>query len=177
MKCVLCNVYEADLFLEEGGYKAVKCRRCGLVYVNPMPSFAELKEKYSDSSSSAVHGEIPAIEEKALKAKLDIALIKKFKEKGKILDIGCSEGTFLSQAAESGYDPHGIVINKTSVKYARGKYHLVNIFEGGILDSSFPEEYFDIVSMRNVLSHLHNPVQEMNKINTLLKKERNNINS
>lgn len=171
MKCILCNTDDADVFLKEDGLKAVKCRRCGLVYINPMPSFAELKEKYGSKPSTVTNKEIPAIEEKTLKAQLDIALIKKFKKNGRILDIGCAEGAFLAQAAESGYDPYGIEINKASLKYAKDKYHLINIFEGGILERDFPKEYFDIISMRNVLSHLHKPAQELNKIKTFLKKD------
>jgi len=171
MKCILCNTDDAGLFLKENGLTALKCRRCGLVYVSPMPPFAEIKEKYSNSPSTAIDKEISAIGEKTLKAQLDLALIKKFKKNGRVLDIGCAEGAFLSQAAESGYDPYGIEINKASVKYAKDKYHLINIFEGGILESDFPKEYFDIISMRNVLSHLRNPVQELNKLNTFLKED------
>ena len=50
IKCILCNVDEADFFIEDEGYKAVKCRRCGLVYVKPRPQFNELKAKFNSGS-------------------------------------------------------------------------------------------------------------------------------
>jgi len=175
IRCVLCDSDRADLFLEDEGYKAVKCGICGLVYVNPRPQYAELKVKYNDGSLIEKDIQPASIEERCLKAKLDLALIKKYKKSGKMLDIGCAEGTFLSEASKAGYEPYGAEINRKFVEYARNSYKLSNIFECDILGDdftrNFPEGYFDIICMRNVLSHLYDPIKELNRVNRVLKQD------
>src|SRR5688572_7953712 len=49
--CPLCGLNESDLWAEENGYTAVKCRFCGLVYVNPRPKL----QMISESSRTGVH--------------------------------------------------------------------------------------------------------------------------
>lgn len=169
IKCILCNSDDADFFIEDEGLKAVKCKRCGLVYVNPRPEFAELKAGYSGTSLMKAEEHIAAIDEKTLKARLDLELIKRYKKEGRMLEIGCAEGSFLSEATKQGYEPHGIEINKKFVEYARNEYRLPDIYEGDILGSSFPEGHFDVIYMRNVLSHLHDPIKELGKVNKFLK--------
>lgn len=169
IKCILCDVDDADFFIEDEGYKAVKCRRCGLIYVNPRPEFDVLRARYRDGSLIDADKHISAIEEKTLKAKLDLRLIRKWKKSGKILEVGCAEGSFLTEANKSGYEPYGIELNKKFVEYEKNKYQLTNVYECDILESSFPERYFDIIYMRNVLCHLHDPIKELNKLNVFLR--------
>lgn len=171
VKCFLCNIDDADFFIEDEGYKAVKCRRCGLIYVNPRPEFDALKARYRDGSLIEADKHISAIEEKTLKAKLDLQLIRKWKKSGRILEVGCAEGSFLAEANKLGYEPHGIELNKKFVEYAKNKYQLTNVYECDILESSFPERYFDIIYMRNVLCHLHVPIKELNKLNVFLRED------
>ena len=121
IRCILCNADEVDFVIEEGGYKAIKCKRCGLIYVNPRPKFAALKAKYSDGSLVQENKDIAAVDERSLKAKLNLVLIKKYKNSGKILDIGCAEGSFLAEANKLGYEPYGIEIIKKFDEYAKNK--------------------------------------------------------
>jgi SAM-dependent methyltransferase len=169
IQCILCNKDDSALFLEDEGYKAVRCRRCGLIYVNPRPGYSTLKEKYNNGSLIQEDEQIASAGEKILKARLDLVLIRRFKRGGRLLEIGCGEGSFLSEANRSGYDVYGIEINKRFVEYARNEFHLSNVFRCDISESSFKERYFDIIYMRNVLSHLHDPIKELDKINRFLK--------
>ena len=169
IKCILCNVDDADFFIEDEGFTAVKCKRCGLMYVNPRPEFEESKERYNDSYLTEAEEHIATIDENILRAKLDLELIKRYKKEGRMLEIGCAEGSFLAEAKKSGYEPYGLEINKKFIEYARNKYQLANIFEQDILESSFPERHFDIIYMRGVLCHIHDPIKELNKINKFLK--------
>jgi len=47
VNCNLCGSNEYKLFKEINGYRLVKCKRCGLVYLNPRPTQQEMKDKYS----------------------------------------------------------------------------------------------------------------------------------
>jgi len=43
INCNLCNSNEYKLFKEINGYQLVKCRQCGLVYLNPRLTQQEMK--------------------------------------------------------------------------------------------------------------------------------------
>jgi len=170
IKCIFCDDDNTEIFLKENNYISVKCKSCGLVYVNPRPKIEELKKIYegNESLTTDINSFIRLKEKKLLLARKDIRKIQKFKTKGRILEIGSAAGYFLHTAKKYGYDVYGLDINDKFVKYSRNIMKL-NIQCGTILNCTFPENYFDIIYMRNVLSHLYNPIEELNIINKLLK--------
>ena len=42
--CYQCGSNESRAYAEENGFRLVKCDRCGLLYVSPRPSDAEISE-------------------------------------------------------------------------------------------------------------------------------------
>ena len=170
IKCILCNNNNNELFMEENNYKAIKCKTCGLIYVNPRPTIEEIKKIYESEASltTNINTFIKLKEKKLLIAKRDIRNIKKFKNHGRLLDIGSAAGYFLCTAKKIGYDCYGLEINKFLTQYSRDKLQL-NVQCGTISDSNFPKSFFDIIYMRYVLSHLYNPVNELLKLNLYLK--------
>lgn len=42
--CYICHVSDGALWAEENGFRMIKCAGCGLVYLNPRPSLAEIDE-------------------------------------------------------------------------------------------------------------------------------------
>ena len=49
--CPLCGTEDHVLWARENGYAAVKCKQCGLVYVNPRPSLSTI----SEATKTGVH--------------------------------------------------------------------------------------------------------------------------
>jgi SAM-dependent methyltransferase len=104
-----------------------------------------------------------------LKSRKFLRIIKKYNKKGRILDIGCAAGFFLNSAKQQGFDPHGVDISKTLCTFAR-RYFKLDVFCGTLRERRYPNEYFDVVTMFDVLSHLPTPVDDLNEVNRVLRK-------
>jgi len=170
IKCILCDRDNTEPFLKENNYNAVKCKFCGLIYVNPRPSISEIKTIYesNDAITTNFYSFVKLKEKKILFAKKDLKIVRKYKNNGRILEIGSAAGYFLHTARSFGYEVYGLEINERFVKFSRDLMKL-DVRSGTILDCPFPDNYFDIIYMRNVLSHLSNPLQELKKVNSMLK--------
>ncbi len=135
----------------------VVCKTCGLVFQNPRFDEDEAKFFYTNqfrdeiNSNDKVNGAWIRIQQKDfLINNLPAGRI------GRILDIGCYEGYFLHLLENMGWEPYGIEPSVSSVKIARERYGL-EVFCGIFEESNFMEEFFDVISIRNVLEHIRDP--------------------
>ena len=92
-----------------------------------------------------------------------------FFDKVKVLDIGCANGDYLAWLKELGWEPYGVEIDENCVKFARKEYG-IDIFCGDLLETKFPDNYFDCVTMWQSLHIHHHPLQILREINRILKK-------
>lgn len=173
--CALCNSDDTELFFEDRCFPLVRCKRCGLVYINPRPTQEELNRMYNISVQTGkgvmdYTGYMDLAYLHELKAKKFLRIIKKYKKKGRILDFGCASGFFLNLAKRQGFDPHGVEISKTFCSFAKRCFKL-DVFCGTLREASYPSEYFDVVTVFDVLSHLPTPVEDLNEVNRVLRKD------
>jgi SAM-dependent methyltransferase len=92
-----------------------------------------------------------------------------FNSNGKILDIGCSTGTYLAFLRELGWDTYGVELNPRASEWAREKLGL-NVFTGDFQEADFPRECFDVVTLRHSLEHMHSPMEALKKTYRILQK-------
>jgi SAM-dependent methyltransferase len=85
-----------------------------------------------------------------------------------LLDVGCGLGYLLDVARDVGFDVSGIEFNPQAVRAMREEFTFP--VHGGGLDS-FPEREsaFDVVTMFDVIEHLHDPFASIQKIHRLLR--------
>lgn len=81
----------------------------------------------------------------------------KGREKGRLLDIGCANGTFLARMRDLGWEVMGVEADKDAVRVSRTHYNL-EVVEGAIEEANLPSDYFDAVTMNHVIEHVHDPV-------------------
>jgi 2-polyprenyl-3-methyl-5-hydroxy-6-metoxy-1,4-benzoquinol methylase len=93
----------------------------------------------------------------------------RFVEGGRLLDIGCSWGGYLSQMRDYGWDAYGTEINEKAVRYAQQHLGLENVKVGFFEDISWKENYFDAVNMNMVLEHLYDPLKTLRLVHSLMK--------
>jgi 2-polyprenyl-3-methyl-5-hydroxy-6-metoxy-1,4-benzoquinol methylase len=93
--------------------------------------------------------------------------IKKFKKGGNFLDIGCSFGGFLERAKRAGFLPYGVEVSGYSAKFCESKG--ISVFNGNFLDSNFSENFFDVITMVEVIEHLEKPKEVFEKLYSILK--------
>ncbi|WP_210410806.1 class I SAM-dependent methyltransferase [Leptospira sarikeiensis] len=93
--------------------------------------------------------------------------ISKFRSDGNFLDIGCSFGGLLQCAKEKGYVPYGVEISPYSAKQAETRGF--KVWQGQFLDADIPENFFDVITLIEVIEHLENPKKVFDKLSKVLK--------
>lgn len=165
VSCSLCGVDDARFLFVKDNEKIVQCNQCNLVYINPRPAGNVLKEKYEDGYSL---GYIAKKNSKRKRARKIVKGILRFKKEGKFLDIGCSAGFILEAARMVGFEPYGVELCPQGVKYAREELNL-QVFAGYLEDASFPDNFFDVITMYNLLEHVPDPAKLLREICRILK--------
>ena len=88
----------------------------------------------------------------------------------KVLDVGCGNGFVAYKIAQKAHSVFAIDINKSSIELAKRKYNRKNIeyINSDILNYEF-EEKFDYIILSNILEHIKDRKEFLNKIKPLSK--------
>lgn len=154
-------------------FSLVKCKNCGLVYVNPRLTDKSLAELYQREYFSYY---VDTKSEEHMKRqetfKTEIAELERLTEKlrvgRKILDVGCGGGFFLA-SLNSLWEKYGVEINPAAVRYGRDTSR-IDILKGDLRKINFPNETFDVIKMRGTIEHLFDPMSELREIYRILRK-------
>ena len=169
VNCAICDMDDTKRILIKNSFNIVRCKSCGLIYINPRPTEEELINFYSsksdrDKSYQKINGDRKNIEK--LKNRLNI--IEKFSEnRGNILDIGCSTGLFLKMARDVGWEVYGNDIDEDKIKYAKENYGL-DVQCRELMETKFPDDYFDVVTLFDSLEHMSKPLNTLKEISRIL---------
>lgn len=123
----------------------------------------------------------PAIEDESSRLRrynrrYTLGKLRRFVEKsghegGKLLDLGCGTGNFLAHMRDRGaWDVYGLDVNRRAVSYARDRLD-IEVRGGTLKEARYPADFFDVVSMWNVLEHLHDPVATLREVKRILQPE------
>lgn len=181
--CNLCGSDVSDLVYVErdrllglpGPFHLVRCRRCGLLYLNPRPSVEEIGHYYPSEYapfSIAPQDHCSAMDRLDAswgyqKRARSLALARPWG--GRLLDIGCATGNFLATVRRSGsWKVEGLDISPEAARYARER-HALQVFVGEVHQANYPNACFDAVSMWNVIEHLHDPRGTLVEIRRIMK--------
>jgi 2-polyprenyl-3-methyl-5-hydroxy-6-metoxy-1,4-benzoquinol methylase len=164
--CDFCEAVETVYMILGGKYgRHVKCRNCHLIYVNPIEKASKINGDYSKTGIT----DAPIIRGSRLRAaKSQLGLIKKYKSGTTLLDIGCGEGFFLFNASKVGYTTKGIEISQDAAEYARREFSL-DVEAKPFEELRFVENYFDVVTLWQVLEHVPYPLMVLKEVHRILK--------
>ena len=88
-----------------------------------------------------------------------------------VLDIGCGNGALAYDVAKKAKKVVGIDLNKENIKIAKENYLAPNIeYLVGDATKDLPSQKFDVIILSNVLEHIENRVEFLNKIKNLAPK-------
>ena len=187
VNCTLCDRDDVQVLFKkrdkfgitDDEFNVVECQRCRLLYVNPRPTQEEIRkyypETYSWKETLAGHSFLTKGVRKLEKAyryhllKDEVAKVQKFTGRtfGKVLDIGCGTGDRLDVFRRIGFETYGVETSD-SADYAK-EYLKLNVWKGDLFSAHFREDFFDLVTMYNVLEHTHNPMEVCKEAYRILK--------
>ena len=150
-------------------FTIVKCRRCGLIYQNPRPNPDLIKSFYSKDYYTGKSSVSYVKEYEKEKFIIDerLKIIERMKSPGRLLDIGCYSGIFLDVAQKRGWDSYGIDISPFIVEIAKARG--LKIFLGEVSDINFKNNFFDLITLYEVIEHLSDPLESLMQIHRILK--------
>ncbi len=197
-------------------FRLVKCKNCGLQYLNPRPIKQQIGYYYSEDYYAHVprkgkkpknknlflekwmdskknirnlirinfynHPCNPGEDRKGLSSYKKILLwffyltyrsrldIIPFSGEGKILDIGCGNGRYLTSLKKQGWQTYGIEQNPGASKYARDELHLT-VTTGDLLDCKYQDKFFDVITMWHSLEHLYEPLPTLKETKRILRND------
>lgn len=145
-------------------FKLIRCNACDIVYQNPRPTEEAIAQFYpADYPPHQVGSErANAVSRLALRfgAAKRAAAIERFRKSGTILDVGCGSGLFLAEMRRRGWQVLGIDPSERAVATARALYD-VEAQVGTLEGLKLPEEAFDVITLWDVIEHLHDPFRNL----------------
>jgi len=88
-----------------------------------------------------------------------------------VLDVGCGNGALTYDLSKKVKKVIGIDLNKGNIKIAKEKYSAPNIeYKIGDVTKDLPNQKFDVVILSNVLEHIQDRAEFLNKIKNLTPK-------
>ena len=160
--CPVCDSEQTTPLFEKDGFHYVKCSNCSMVYMNPrlnqVATYAfynsNVNAIYNETKFDAVSTET-SMDDKINFENLDIIDQYRNGKHGKILEIGCAKGYFLTKAKNRGYQVYGVELNEKNCQIAR-KSLGDTIYNSDLFNIHFENEMFDVIYMRDVIEHIPN---------------------
>lgn len=148
-------------------FEIVECQTCQHVYLNHPPEDMDIYYPNDYEIYSHRNGIVGFLQEKldSLRAR---SLLNSLNQHSHVLEIGCSNGAFLNQFKINGHHTKGIEFSSHAANFAKEHYEL-DVDIGKIEELELEQEKYDLIIMRAVLEHLHNPRLALEKAFQALK--------
>jgi len=168
--CNLCGQNQDFFILEkdEPTYSVLQCSICSLIFVHPQPDpkFLALhydKSYYEEWINKQAH-------DRSFMWEKRLDRLNRSGKSGRLLDVGCGEGTFLQAAKHRGWQVNGTEISSYAAQ-AASTILGVEIFCGELVDAPYPPCSFDMITLWHVLEHTRDPMAVLTKARELLKSD------
>jgi len=181
--CDLCGANATETLYAGADWKQpvpdrialVRCRRCGLMYLDPRPGSGEIAAYYPpdyEPFRPAIEDERSGLMRWMRRRKLiqRRMLIERYsgRKTGRVLDVGCATGLFLHEMELGGWQTAGVELAASATEYARVRFGL-DVFQGQLDQAPFSPASFDVVTFWDVLEHTFSPSAELTRAARLLR--------
>lgn len=164
-RCIVCRGKNLGRFSNPAVaqilFSFYKCRDCGFIFVAPTPNLANV---YAETTMPEF-GEGEQIWNTHY---LD-SINKHTGGKGKLLEIGFGNASFLQLAQANGWEVYGTEMSNSLAVYAQEQLKLPNIQLGSIEEIGYPDNFFDVVSGFNFIEHVPDPRKTLEEIWRILR--------
>lgn len=183
----ICGLCGADAFRrvpfhyrwEGRRFDGIRCRYCGLVTIDPLPSDADLERLYASEYFHDGHHGLERIGSdyetwtdgriEATARFLTRTILPRNPRGRSLFELGAAMGHFLSVARDAGLTVGGVDISTHAVSRAREKFG-IDLICGDLLEISDAElgGPWDIVYAGDVLEHLRRPCQVLERLHGIM---------
>lgn len=87
---------------------------------------------------------------------------------GRLLDVGCGDGTFLNRMRRHGWSVDGLDFDPQAIKNAKLRYGL-ELRTGDLQSAHFPDDNFDAVTLSHVIEHVPDPISLLQEVRRILR--------
>ncbi len=98
-----------------------------------------------------------------------VALVERYVERGRILDIGCGDGKFLWALDPQRWERTGVEASHDTIAIVRQRMRHLQLIAGNVYSDSLPVEAYDAVTFWHVFEHLPEPRRVLQRVTGLLR--------
>jgi len=125
----------------------------------------QLRELYRQMDPTLYESELEGRKRTAQK---HLQIVRQFTKSGRLLDVGCASGLFLSCALEAGFEIAGVEPNEKLCEQALETLHGRGEIHCGDLESAKLAGNFRAITLWDVLEHVPDPLDFLRKCHALL---------
>jgi SAM-dependent methyltransferase len=160
------GLYFGSSRVRAGHLPIVRCSHCGLLMENPHDDNATLAEVYATHEDSVYELEYENRRQGAL---THLALVSAFcPTPGRLLDLGCASGTFVSLAQQAGWQATGLDPSRWMVECGRARCPAATFVASTLEEASFEKSSFDVITLWDVLEHVPSPSHTLQRVRSWL---------
>ncbi|MDD2501568.1 MAG: class I SAM-dependent methyltransferase [Geobacter sp.] len=170
VSCPICGGTQRVHWGSVSEYSIERCVSCGIGITTPFPSDSEIGDSNADIYRVDQRGSLYLRKQSYYERRYHLQLrnIKRFVPGGRLLDIGCNIGLFLSCARTEGFDVEGIEFNKESAAFGSKHFDLL-IHTRSLDEINYPDQTFDVITMYDVLEHIPDLHEILAAVSRILK--------
>ncbi len=148
----------------------VQCLGCSLLFNDPQPDPALLRQLYSQVEDQSYLSESGGRERTFARslAQLHSLPHQLSRPPGRLLDIGCYTGVFMGVAAEAGWQVEGVELSSWAATIARDR-GLGVVYSQPVEQLDLAAGSFDVITLWDVVEHLGDPLAMLRVVQRLLK--------
>jgi ubiquinone/menaquinone biosynthesis C-methylase UbiE len=167
MNCICClsdRITPGPIGLN--GY--FRCLDCGFLFEVPYENIREKVIRHYEQADP--HRKVAISKQVFFLAALKHIATHFKKCRGALLDVGCGFGYFLDLAAKEGWQTWGVEVMSYMHRKDKQKTIKHNIYRGTLKEAEYPDNFFDVATLWDVLFIVERPFDELAECYRLLKK-------
>ena len=177
VRCNFCRADNFDVLIKNGRdrrhnlpgeFRLVKCRQCGLVYLNPRPTTEALSAYYPEDYAPYRQRGVFGYLTRRLRQREAFSLRRSLPAAAEVLEVGCAAGDLLVPLREAGFRVTGVELSEHAATIARTHHHL-DVHTATLADAPLAGRTFDAVVMRNVIEHVPDPRADLERAASMLR--------